>query len=205
MYSQMVDQLQDKRGGTRKGLIMNRLKWGFFLFVVSWVLLGFAHAAHAQKVESASVTPVELDYSRVAMALEQAGMSYRKIQPQLWEVTYVRPKDPNRETKFIISASNNIIMIVYVLGPRAKEIKPDMYQKLVEWNNNYYFVKFAYDKDSFYLRVDTLLDVVDGRVLLDAFARIDAIMQKEGNNLQAFVDTSAPQKPAPKTDNKPGK
>jgi hypothetical protein len=155
-------------------------------------------SANAQKVESATIAPVETDYSLIASGLEQSGLMYRKVRPNFWEILY-KKSEKAPEQSILISADNNVVISLLVVGQLAEKPPADMYKKIAELNNKYYFIKFVYDKQNLYLRIDTLLKSMNGEMVADIVNRLTVAVEKEGDILSAFVQNPnvAPEKKQP--------
>ena len=171
---------------------------GRLILAIITVSVCWCCVANAQKVETMNVAPVETDYSKLASGLEQSGLMYRKIRANFWEVTYkTSEKGPDRYV--VISADNDVVITLLVIGQLAEKTPADMYQKIAELNNKYYFIKFVYDKQNLYLRIDSSLRNVDGLMLNDIISRMAMALEKEKDTLAAFVQnpSAAPEKKQP--------
>lgn len=166
------------------------------MIVTALLLLLFSAAlplnesvAQGSRVETVNAE-IATDYSRLAIALEQSGMKYQKADANVWAV----PMKLEGKTAYDIRivGSKDIIMFVVSLAPMPDKLTPEMLEKLDELNSRYFFIKFTHDKNSVYIRIDTLLHSIDGAVVRIFVAALNAALEADGEALIDLVSEGAP-------------
>jgi hypothetical protein len=155
------------------------------IITLAFALIFLAKGLSAQSLETVGKPNVAPDYSQLAMALEQSGINYQKLQQDAWQITIPKGKDAKRD--ILIIANQDVISFLFVIGNIPEKPSTELTQKLGELNNAYYFVKFISDKKNLYLRIDAPLHTLDGITLRDLAIRLDATIDKEGKGLAGMI------------------
>ena len=157
------------------------------VFTLATFILAGPAVINAQQVteQSAEVSRM-VDYTPFVMAMEKAGLTYSKTSSKPNSSSWVIPWKADEERININAVSSGtVISLAVIVGPKPAKLSEDLKIKLIDLNNRYYFVKFAFDSGNLYMRIDTLVNAVNDIILMDYVTRLTRAYQAETTELMA--------------------
>lgn len=150
------------------------------------VAILFCGVSSAQTVEDASVTPV-VDYSPLTVAIERSGLPYQKTAPGVWIVPVSLSDDDKNNVNIIIQANQAIVSCVILVAQSIDPMPQELKNELVELNNKYLIVKFAYDKDAIFIKTDSLLGELTGNSIAAHINILKQVAMTESANIIKYL------------------
>lgn len=170
---------------------MKKLLTTTVAFIAAVMLL--SGVSSAQTVENASVTP-NIDYSPLAVAIERSGLPYQKTAPGIWIIPVSLSDDDQNNINIIIQANQAVVSCVVLVSKVEDPVSQELKNALVDLNNKYLLVKFAYDKDAVFIKTDTLLGEVTGNTVSAHINILKQIAMTESSEIIKYL----PKKEQPK-------
>lgn len=138
-----------------------------------------------------------VDYSPLILALYKSGLNnITQIKEGNWSIP-IETKDGKKYNLNIVA--NQEILSFYALVSDLKGTPgAGLEKKLAELNDSYLVVKFLYNKNALYLRIDTLLGGVTAENIAKYAFIVNNAIDKESKNLMAFVPAAPKEKEEPK-------
>lgn len=165
----------------------------FFMLLVAALIVTtvYSTASLGQTVENASAAPV-IDYSPLAVAIERSGLSYQKTAQGIWIVPISLSEDrenkENNTVNVIIQGNQAIVSFIILVSKIEDPISDKLKTSITDLNNNYLLVKFAYDNDAVFIKIDSLLGDVSTNSVNSYINILKQIALKESGGIVKLLN-----------------
>jgi Putative bacterial sensory transduction regulator len=124
----------------------------------------------------------------IVALLEKSGHSYTKVSDSVWEVDF-QGKNIKQIPVRVTLAPGILVTMCKLVDRKSLRLEPALLIKLMELNNDFDYVKLALTEDMLYVRMDTLLRLLDSDELNHALEQVSAAAEEAYPHISPFIAT----------------